>query len=219
MSEPVKVNAHEMRRRIGIKYGKVTDGIKMPEHLVMFEVQIDGRPRWEGGPVARQRIDAVAVGIWKKTQHLVHGFEIKVSRADLLAELRDPTKAAASVRLCDRWWLALGSPDLLRDSDDVPDGWGILAASGRGLRTIIRADPQPGERDNRIWAGIVQASLRSHGACRGLGHVAGFRAGQEWADRARRTKAETEAFWLRHEVNRLRERLGEPSLEVEHATG
>jgi len=171
-----------MRRRIGARYGRTTGAVRVPEHLVMFEVAIDGPPRWADHPdlgVKRQRIDAVAVGIWRRTEHLVHGFEIKCSRADLLAELRDPMKAAAGVRACDRWWLALADRSLLRDGDPLPDGWGVLAVRGRGLTVIRDAAPQPGERDGRFLAGLMQAALRAHGACRGLGYVDGYVTGHE----------------------------------------
>lgn len=167
--------ARELRAMLRRKYSRTSEAIKMPEYLVAFEVPIDGRPRWADMPEvrARQRVDAVAVGLWKRTEHLVHGFELKVTRADLMHELRDPTKSAAAVTAFDRWWLVIGNPALLRDDDPLPAGWGVLEPRGNGLGVRVPADPQAGDLDRRTLAGIMQASMRSHGACRGLGVVDG----------------------------------------------
>lgn len=162
MSDVLKT--HQVRQRLTNKFGRITEAMSVPEHLVLFEVTVDGRDVYRGqqrdGYVARQRIDAVAVGIWRRTEHLVHGFEIKVSRGDLLAELRDPSKAEAGARMCDRWWLALGHPRLLRDDDVLPPGWGVLAPHGNGLTIVRKPEPMPGQRDARFTAGRSRLGLR-----------------------------------------------------------
>ncbi|VTR77235.1 hypothetical protein [Cellulomonas hominis] len=66
----------------------------------------------------------------------LHGFEVKVSRADLLAELRDPAKAEGWSRYCDRWWLVV--PDAGIVGDDLPDGWGLLVVDPRGTPAAPR---------------------------------------------------------------------------------
>lgn len=178
------VSARELRYRLRRKYERNTGDAPMPQHLVMFEVPVDGVRT--GLPV-RRRIDAVAVGLWAKTGHYVDGFEIKVSRADLLAELRDPEKSEHAIAMCDRWWLVLGDAALLREGDPVPQTWGILAAHGRGLTVVRDAYLSPVDSGKRFVAAMLQASLRSHGACRGLGYldgiVRGLKVGEERADR------------------------------------
>jgi hypothetical protein len=166
------VKTAELRHLLRRKYAPAANGTGMPEHLLIWEVPVDGRPRWEGGVPARQRIDAVAVGLWTKTEHLVHGYELKVSRADLNRELKDPTKAQAGIEATDSWSLVL-APDLLRDYDLIPQGWGVLVATKAGLRWKTKPSVTPRPRDPRVVAGLLQASLRSHGVCRGLGYVEG----------------------------------------------
>ena len=80
---------------------------------------------------------AMAVDLWPSTGNLIHGFEVKVSRSDWLAELKDPTKADAFRRYCDHWWLAVPEADIVRD--DLPDGWGMLVVGRAGLRVRRRA--------------------------------------------------------------------------------
>lgn len=143
-----KVTAREVRRRIATKWGNPSQAITTPEHLVLSEVTVPdaATPSHEDRHGNRmtfgsRRVDVLAVGMWAKTRYLTHGFEIKVSRSDLLAELADPTKAAAGMAICDRWWLALGDPALLRDGDELPESWGIVGCRGRGLTVIREPDP------------------------------------------------------------------------------
>ena len=76
---------------------------------------------------------------------LLHGHEVKVTRSDWLTELRDPLKAEAIKRYCDRWWLVAADKAIVRD--DLPDGWGLMVPDKTGrLRTIRRApvlSPEP----------------------------------------------------------------------------
>lgn len=172
------MTAAQLRALLRRKYAPRADGTGLPEHLLIFEVGVDDGPAAPDlDPAAalrlrRRRIDAVAVGLWTRTEHQVHGFELKASRADLLAELRQPEKAAAGVTACDTWTLLL-APGVLRDGDRFPDGWGVLVPAGRGLRWHRHPDRRVGRRDPRFHAGLLQASLRSHGICRGLGVVEG----------------------------------------------
>jgi hypothetical protein len=172
------LTAAELRRRLRTRYGRTTPMVRIPEHLVLFEVPVDSFDPEQSDLAARaryrrRRIDAVAVGIWGGAGHLIHGFEIKASRADLLAELRQPGKGEAGWRRCDRWWLVVGDRSILRDDDPLPDGWGVLIPRGRGLGVLRESAVMPGERDGRFIAALLQSGLREHGACRGLGVVDG----------------------------------------------
>lgn len=175
---------HHLRHLVRRRFGKTTDTVLVPEHLVAFEVAVDGPPRYPDHPDLgrkRQRLDAVALGLWGKCEHRVHGFELKVSRADLLAELRQPEKAAAGVALCSTWSLVLGDPALLRDGDDLPAGWGVYAPHGRGLRQIV-APADQGVRDlpPRFAAALMQAALREPRYAFAMGQRAGHLAERRW---------------------------------------
>ncbi|MBZ4312508.1 hypothetical protein LAN17_23350, partial [Mycobacterium tuberculosis] len=43
--------------------------------------------------------------------------------------------------------------------DPVPESWGILAASGRGLRTLRAPGPQAGRHDPSLIVGLVTRAL------------------------------------------------------------
>lgn len=192
--------AHEMRCRIAARFGSSTTEPRplvrgpavagTPEFLVLFEVPIQGRASRTHLTTGRQRIDAVAYGMWAKTGHAVHGIEIKSSRADLVRELNDPGKADAAVASCDYWWLALGSASLLRDTDQLPEGWGVLAAAGTGLRTLREPTRREGVRDERFVAGLLLAAMRSSTYRRAQGYQAGLADAERkhQAELARRTR-------------------------------
>lgn len=81
--------------------------------------------------------DGIAMSLWPSRGLAIHGFEIKVSRSDLLSELKNPAKADDIAKYCDFWWLALGDKDLLRPEDMIPETWGVLVP--RGNRLIVKA--------------------------------------------------------------------------------
>lgn len=81
--------------------------------------------------------DALVVDLWPSSGHVIHGFEVKVSRSDWLTELKDPEKAEAFKPFCDYWWLVV--PDAAIVRDDLPAGWGLLALTPAGLRARVPA--------------------------------------------------------------------------------
>lgn len=111
---------------------------------------------------ATRRLDAVAIGLWTSTQLQVHAFEIKVSRADLLRELRNPGKALTAARFCDTFSLVV--PKGVRVGiDALPPEWGLyrILHKARKARTWNMKtgtyDP-PGPREAmRLWPQRVRA--------------------------------------------------------------
>lgn len=80
---------------------------------------------------ARRTCDFMALDLWpSKGLHLI-GHEIKCSRSDWLRELKDPTKAEEFTRYCDRWYVVVPDPDIVRPNE-LPDGWGMLSYRKRG---------------------------------------------------------------------------------------
>jgi len=73
---------------------------------------------------AARTCDALAMNLWPSNGLELHGFEIKVSRADWLNELRDPDKSLAFRQHCDRWWLVGNSKTIVKN--DLPEGWGFM---------------------------------------------------------------------------------------------
>ena len=70
--------------------------------------------------------DAIGISLFPSQGISLTGFEFKVSRSDLLAELRDPSKADAIKQFCDYWVLVVpAEPDILKGKIQIPDDWGI----------------------------------------------------------------------------------------------
>lgn len=78
--------------------------------------------------------DAVAVSLWPSRGLWFAGVEIKVSRSDWQAELRNPRKAAAIQQWCNYWWIA--APKGVVDGGELPETWGLLECSGRTMRCV-----------------------------------------------------------------------------------
>jgi hypothetical protein len=87
---------------------------------------------------ASRTVDAIAMSLWPSRGLTLHGFEIKTSRADWQRELALPAKAEAFTRLVDRWWLVVADEAIVLPGE-LPEGWGLLAVRGRGLRCITEA--------------------------------------------------------------------------------
>lgn len=97
-----------------------------------------------------ERIDLLAVGVWRSTGYRWHGFEVKVSRGDWLRELRKPGKNQA--HLCHGWSVAT-LPGLVKP-EELPGGWGHieLRASG-GVTWMRRPTWQPKPLDVLVAQG------------------------------------------------------------------
>lgn len=118
---------------------------------------------WGTGPL--RTADALVVDLWPSSGHLIHGFEVKVSRSDWLAELRDPEKAGAFLPYCDHWWLVVPDATIVRD--DLPAGWGLLVVDKEGkLRVRHRAsrstkEPMPFEMTAAWLRAVAKTAKRS----------------------------------------------------------
>lgn len=124
-------------------YGAEKDGLG-PEWAALDEFSL-------GTGAGRQRADLFLVRAWsgRPKGHERHAIEVKVSRADLCAELAKPWKALAFTEVSHRFYLAVPK-GLLRPGDAIPDHWGVYEVSGhpaatrcRKAREATRRDPEP----------------------------------------------------------------------------
>jgi hypothetical protein len=100
------------------------------------------------GYSASRSCDAMAFNLWPSKGLEIHGFEIKASRPDWLNELKDPDKADAFKKYCDRWWL-VGPRDIIKKGELPPD-WGFMwprAGSLAVSRGAPKLKPEPIDRD------------------------------------------------------------------------
>lgn len=137
------------------------------EKRYLGEVKGNG-PAWAFIPKVRnaagfqatRTIDAIAMSLWPSRGLEIHGHEIKVSRSDWLRELKDPSKAEAFTDLCDRWWLVVGDAKIVA-AGELPPTWGLMVASGRGLRVTVQAPQLPATDSPWMPRTFLAALLRS----------------------------------------------------------
>jgi len=109
-----------------------------------------------GSPCGKRRADLIWMPTTIAGGRGLHGHEIKVSRADVLAELADATKADPWARYCNRWWLVVAHPSLIAGLD-VPDAWGVMAPpSGRRTRSMTIVKPAPALTPEEPSPGIAR---------------------------------------------------------------
>jgi hypothetical protein len=98
-------------------------------------VGADGAARWV---MARPDVFSIRhTSVEAYVEPVVH--EIKVSRSDLLADLRRPAKAQAYLALaCQCWYVVRAG---LCSADDVPPSFGLLEADGASL-SLVRPAPR-----------------------------------------------------------------------------
>lgn len=86
---------------------------------------------------ATRSADGIAMSLWKSRGLELQGFEIKASRSDWLKERDSPEKAEAISRYCDRWWLVVSDPSIVKDGE-LPPSWGLLALQGNASRVSLK---------------------------------------------------------------------------------
>jgi hypothetical protein len=100
---------------------------------------------WDSCP----RVDAIAVGGWRKSGYRVIAYEVKCTRSDWLRELKDPAKRELAEEVADECWFAT-APGVIKDGE-VPDGWGHLEVVSTGTRRIVKAAPQRRKDSRPAW--------------------------------------------------------------------
>ena len=101
--------------------------------------------------------DAIAMNMWPSRGLVVHGFEIKTSRADWVAELRNPEKSEKFFLHVDMWWMV--APKHIVHEGELPERWGFIAATPRSLR-IVKQAPRIQHEDRKLDRHFVAAMIR-----------------------------------------------------------
>lgn len=141
-----RMTERNMLDLLATRYTK-TDDRRGGAHRYAFADHVPNKP-----VNARRIADFIAVDCWRgnwadwqdghdwadeRWGYAIHGHEVKVSRADWLAELSKPDKADAFRAYCHYWWLVVSDVSIVRD-DELPDGWGLLAPRGSHLAAVVR---------------------------------------------------------------------------------
>ena len=125
----LKLTERDMLNLLGVKYGRAFGNGRryaLAEHV-----------RATSGYSPCRTIDFMAQDTWDSGKQAISGFEVKVSRADWLTELRDPAKAGAFMPYMHYWWLVAADKTIVRD--DLPEGWGLMVKRGKGLGVVTAA--------------------------------------------------------------------------------
>lgn len=134
---------------------------------------------------ANRTADAMAMNLWRSRGLALHGFEVKVRRADMLKELKAPAKADKIARFCDYWWLVLGDRALLKEADMVPPTWGVMVPRGTGVVVQKQATKLDAEPLTRVFlAAILRRGVDQlmDGDEREAARVTGWKAGYAAAE-------------------------------------
>lgn len=164
-----------------------------------------------------RRIDVASLGLYRSNCEQLHGFEIKVSRADWQAELDDPSKAEPGIRATTHWWLVAPKGSVITDAKELPPGWGWLApnSKGTGLRRQRDATASPADPGWFEYRALTRMAFRHPGELREArdeGYEAGYGAAKERFDDPERNVELTE------EQEELI-RVGKRALEIEAKLG
>jgi hypothetical protein len=120
--------------------------------------------RNSAGFSSTRTFDAVALSLWPSRGLTLHAYEVKCSRGDWLRELKDPAKAEAAAKLCDRFSV-VASDDKIVAEGELPLSWGLLVVR-RGKLVCVRDAPLLPEARPKapIPREFVVALLRAGGA-------------------------------------------------------
>jgi len=100
-----------------------------------------------GGQV--RTADALAMSLYPSRGIELIGIEIKTSRSDWVKEMKEPAKAEAICRYCDRWYIFAGGKDIVRDGE-LPPNWGLMIPRGKHFVCVQSApqlSPEPVSRE------------------------------------------------------------------------
>lgn len=117
-----------------------------PEWSIFFEVS-NGT-----GTRGHRYADAVAMNLYPSRGLEIHGFEIKAHRSDWLRELKNPEKAEAVFKYCDRWWI-VAEKGVVK-SGELPPTWGLIEHDN-GLRQHTAAPKLTPIPMNRTFAAAL----------------------------------------------------------------
>lgn len=162
VTEPVKVTERAMLDLLAQRYTRVSMGA----HRYAFAEHVADRPGF-----AARIADFIAIDCYTAQRprlplrNEIHGHEVKVSRSDWLAELRQPEKAEAFRPYMHRWWLVVSDVSIVKPGE-LPEGWGLLAKSGPFLRRVHSAPLlDAASMPNAMLATLMRATAKTAALC------------------------------------------------------
>ncbi|MFJ1765036.1 hypothetical protein ACIOD2_32245 [Amycolatopsis sp. NPDC088138] len=157
---PDRMTERDVLDLLNLRYGKLAgNGARYvgAEHV-----------RSAAGFDALRTADYIAMDLWPSKGLALHGHEVKVSRSDWLAELKQPEKSAEFTPYMTFWWLVVSDRSVVRDGE-LPDGWGLLEPGYPDLRIVkpARKNPAPEPLPRTMLAALLRATARTARASEG----------------------------------------------------
>lgn len=121
----------ELTHMVVEKYGGDKGAENLSKYIALTQVASS-----TGG--ANNIADVMVIGAWHSSGNELEGFEVKVSRADWLNEIKNPDKCVASKKYCHRWWLVIADASMVKDGE-LPEDWGMMAVVNGQLKVIKKA--------------------------------------------------------------------------------
>lgn len=129
----------DLRTESQVRTGELTE--KIWNHFGAGYIKLT-QVRAATGWVDLNTADMMVMGEWPSTGNELHGFEVKVSRADWLNEVKNPRKNDSVKGYCDRWWLVISDESMVKEGE-LPDDWGMMVWQGRGRKLkVVKAAPK-----------------------------------------------------------------------------
>lgn len=113
------------------KYDAANGAANLGKYIALTQVAAS-----TGG--ANNIADVMIIGAWHSSGNLLEGFEVKVSRADWLNEVKAPEKCQASKQYCHKWWLVISDPSMVKEGE-LPDDWGMMTVINGQLKIVKKA--------------------------------------------------------------------------------
>jgi len=125
----------ELTQMVISKYGAEFDKYHN-KHVALTQVR--GGTGWGNGSDTTS--DVMVLGSWPSSGQLLEGFEVKVSRADWLNEVKCNGEKAQNKCFCDKWWLVIADESMVKEGE-LFDDWGMMAVVDGKLKVIKEAPP------------------------------------------------------------------------------
>jgi hypothetical protein len=154
----------------GERHRRARDAHEALVERVAREMQRAGRIVWRGlslrappGEQAPSRDWAMAMPDVYSIRHTTRedavepiAHEIKVRRADLLADLRRPAKGQAYRALSSQCWYVLAAG--IAKAEDIPPDFGVMLADGGGLHVARPAPRRPLRLPLHVWMALARST-------------------------------------------------------------
>lgn len=170
-------------------------------------------------------IDALVISLWPSDGMHRMAFEVKVSRADFLSEMKKHSKNEFFREHCHEFWYATAK-GVVKSEDEIPEGCGWMCMRGDSQLVIKKQAQRKVDvlLDDTFVASITRSCLNAEGAQR-TNLIADLRKGREYKELYATQKAvesfikkRGERHWYASDktAEEIEKELDEATMEKEH---